>query len=807
MSYLDVLLRKVVQIAGTSMPERRLWNFASGASAVDNPATGATDITITASTPAPTGSIGVAGSGAEYICDGTADDVQINAAIAACNADGGGVVTLYPGTYYIASPVTLLSGVTLAGSGAGVTKLVVASAFSATNYYVVGCLGQEASGTPTTAGTAVPLTANVNHGESTLTFAASAEAAAVAVGDYLFLQSNAYWEATNDDLRQVGEYVEVLAVTATTVTVSSYVRDNYLVADSAKFYRMTFITDAHVRDLEMYQQATLDTRTGNPPGLIGFIVGRRVSVRNCYLHDHDGPAVTVHSCLDAVVDGNVMTKLTSNPAASRYGYGVLVGGASERVCVSNNRIAKVRHAVDAGPAKAPSGVGRNNHGVCRVVTVNGNAVSHCTDAAMSTHSEADGWEFVGNTVSDCNGPGFNMRGRGCRIIGNSIEWCGQGINIGASSFTDGGSAAGSHVIGNSIRYMKALASSGAVGTGIKTSLTDKVVIQGNVISECDRSGIQVSTGTNMSCFVGNTIVDCNLSNASGSLSDGISIDANKSGVTATITFAGTTCTLTKASAGFSSELVGRTITISNSGTAANNGTFTVLAYTSSTVITYTNASGAASAGDVTYQIEGSCDNIFEDNVVKNNVASRYAKGSVGLMQNLIRDYGGANGNMRNRYSNNTGQALTATTCVRTNGANFTAYNNQDGTGLSFSGNLYQTTVRRDLPVTVVTTNATVTTLDSFALATGQGVTVTWTVDATETALASGAGYIVSAKFKNTAGVVTQVGATTVTIIGEDVAGWDCTANLSAATIRLRVTGAAATNIRWSAVGTAIFTNS
>ncbi len=62
MSYLDVLLRKVIQIGGVSLTERRLWNFVSGATAVDNPSTGATDITVTgAAAPTGTGYITVTG--------------------------------------------------------------------------------------------------------------------------------------------------------------------------------------------------------------------------------------------------------------------------------------------------------------------------------------------------------------------------------------------------------------------------------------------------------------------------------------------------------------------------------------------------------------------------------------------------------------------------------------------------------------------------------------------------------------------------------------------------------------------------
>lgn len=48
MGLLDVLLRKVVQIAGVSQTERKFWNFVSGVTAADNAITGATDLTVTA---------------------------------------------------------------------------------------------------------------------------------------------------------------------------------------------------------------------------------------------------------------------------------------------------------------------------------------------------------------------------------------------------------------------------------------------------------------------------------------------------------------------------------------------------------------------------------------------------------------------------------------------------------------------------------------------------------------------------------------------------------------------------------------
>ena len=59
----------------------------------------------------------------DYLCDGTADDVEINAAIAALPSTGGEIVLL-DGTYNIAAEIKLnKTGVTLRGNGAS-TKLV-----------------------------------------------------------------------------------------------------------------------------------------------------------------------------------------------------------------------------------------------------------------------------------------------------------------------------------------------------------------------------------------------------------------------------------------------------------------------------------------------------------------------------------------------------------------------------------------------------------------------------------------------------------------------------------------------------------
>jgi len=60
---------------------------------------------------------------ADYICDGTDDDLVIGQAMAAVAAAGGGIVHLSPGNYEITTQITNLSHVKLIGSGVGVTIL------------------------------------------------------------------------------------------------------------------------------------------------------------------------------------------------------------------------------------------------------------------------------------------------------------------------------------------------------------------------------------------------------------------------------------------------------------------------------------------------------------------------------------------------------------------------------------------------------------------------------------------------------------------------------------------------------------
>jgi hypothetical protein len=64
---------------------------------------------------------------ADYVCDGTADDVQIQAALDAVGAAGGGTVFIKEGTYQIAAQLTITANVELRGAGTTATILALDS--------------------------------------------------------------------------------------------------------------------------------------------------------------------------------------------------------------------------------------------------------------------------------------------------------------------------------------------------------------------------------------------------------------------------------------------------------------------------------------------------------------------------------------------------------------------------------------------------------------------------------------------------------------------------------------------------------
>jgi len=110
------------------------------------------------------------------------------------------------------------------------------------------------------------------------------------------------------------------------------------------------------------------------------------------------------------------------------------------------------------------------------------------------------------------------------------------------------------------------------------------------------------------------------------------------------------------------------------------------------------------------------------------------------------------------------------------------------------------TARDVQPKHVITTDSTVTTLDSFTIPNDSTMIVSSAISAITNDYTNGGAFSLTAAFRNNAGTVAQIGTTQSTSL-LDNSSWAATIDNSGTTIRIRVTGVLATTITWSAIST------
>lgn len=104
---------------------------------------------------------------------------------------------------------------------------------------------------------------------------------------------------------------------------------------------------------------------------------------------------------------------------------------------------------------------------------------------------------------------------------------------------------------------------------------------------------------------------------------------------------------------------------------------------------------------------------------------------------------------------------------------------------------------------VLTTDATVTTLKTIPIKVGSVVRIWVEGTGLRTGGASGtagdsAGYVLTGTYKNSSGTAIIVGAITVVSSSEDQAAWNMTLSVSGGNVLLTVTGASGNNVTWNA---------
>ena len=590
--------------------------------------------------------------------DGVADDTaEIQAALNAAAAAGGGVVEIPAGTYKLTDFLTVGNKTQICGV-AGATKLDFSSKTTWENGSFSGLIRPWGSvgtsvtltastkptplvvprinsatrsgttvtantdvahglsagdtiwiqGTPTSAGLAVFYTVNnsagspattrttplivatapsttqftytvANTGDTTFSGAAYVYPAADVVtvasttgfsaGQDVLLQSEAARTDGGSENSRLGEFHTVARVIdGTRLLLHGEVRDSYLTGDTAKITPVTLLEGIEISGIEVIGKGAKTDSGAGDRGIVCYLC-RNPKVSDCRITRVDQMGIFLWSCYGGTVERNFLTFDASDEAGWSSNnldiqYGIVYGGASCGLIISNNTVEGGRHAIVQSTTSTAG-----YYGVSRNITISGNYCSGQWLSSISTHQAIDNLVISSNTINGSESA-INVRYANnvsvanniirafeygiylynyiasVSITGNMIE-CGAfaGIRIGdtinAASFTSVGIQIGNNVI-----------KGGEYGIYIfedATPLTvDGLSISANTISSTKYEAVRVYIGDTTVSGDGwrgsvnnNSVIDC------GKLSNryGLWLQNMRSGTVNNNTFTGST-TLTAA---------------------------------------------------------------------------------------------------------------------------------------------------------------------------------------------------------------------------------------------------------------------
>jgi hypothetical protein len=449
----------------------------------------------------------------------------------------GGKIFVKAGTYPLTNTVKInASNVQIQGEGMGITAFVAQSGMTG-NTPALEAFSTASDGTPRT------LLADTKRGDLTIQLSPT-DAASFATGDFvlLFSDKGVDTESSPPHLKCAGEVKQITAADSTTgiITMDDQIFDEYTQAQSAQVVRITMLQNITLSDFSVTTQASSSQLRA---GFTHFRFVENLQIERVEVHDAFFAGIQVQSVRNSAISGcyvhHINDILPINPPNSaNERNGIVIGGASQNVTISDCRFSHTRHSVTTGGSS-----GKNQNGVQRNLVV-ANCTSMLADTAhFDTHQPAENVTFTGcaaiggvpvggfpatNVVC-----GLQMRARNCSIVGCSVlQAIGKGIMI------FGPVSSGAVITGNMIANVKAIGNTEGVGIFFDSAGTSEHSVTGNVIKNCDGSAVEGVKSNNEIVISGNVIENVNsvvpgaaikLSNASRILITGNNITASARG--------------------------------------------------------------------------------------------------------------------------------------------------------------------------------------------------------------------------------------------------------------------------------------
>jgi len=331
------------------------------------------------STPSASGStfkpyitIGRTGSGADYECDGTSDNVQIQKALS--DVSSGTQIVFLQGTYNCTSPLAINSkSLWLKGIGN------VTINFALSGYQAAAMQFQGSSVLSTT------LSSNASKGATSVVLTS---VSGVSAGQLIVIYNDVIW-SDYPDYNDIctGETYEIKSVSGSTVYLSDPLVRTYNTADTASA-RIFSPVEIHMENLNIVG----DGASGDQLGLI-VRYGSKISVNRCSFKDNNLSGIILYTCYDVDIYGNSINNCTLDG----LGYGVAITTASAKARITHNNINNCRHCISVTSNKAVHGMNRD------VIIANNVCYGSSTiTGAIDAHPNCINWMVVNNIIHAVN---------------------------------------------------------------------------------------------------------------------------------------------------------------------------------------------------------------------------------------------------------------------------------------------------------------------------------------------------------------------------------------------------------------------
>lgn len=405
--------------------------------------------------------------------NGVSDDTpEINAAISAANAAGGGIVYLPPGSYRVATSLTLLSGVHLVGAGKGVSILLF-------DDVAQNGIALNAAAGPLVSPT---LTADFLRGSVTATLSS---VTGIAAGDHLLVRNQAQ--------TPLGSWVaRVQSVNggASQVTFDESTPVDFTTADTGTIFNYTWASNVRI--------AHLTLRTPGTPTLRNQLVFLNRVLGAVIEHCHFDGAVAASAKSVSVTGGRDVRVLH----CSQEG----ISADDTALGFSFDSVTKAL-ALGIETRRSSSGVvmlrcPQSRIALCTLsggFTASGGRGIRCGDSSNDS-------VISGNTIRDFATDHTGLRltdSQYCVVAHNTISNTGSGIDLNTNTSPNRALTKHNVITGNVI--------SGVTGVGIvhepngatTTDMYNHIV--GNHIHGVSAAGIRIGTRANV--IEGNSIID------------------------------------------------------------------------------------------------------------------------------------------------------------------------------------------------------------------------------------------------------------------------------------------------------------